>query len=414
MAEKAILVLEDGSVYEGYSFGAETTTYGEVVFDTSMTGYQEMLTDPSFAGQILVPTYPLIGNYGINESDFESRQIQVRGLAVREYCPQPSHWRSIRTLHEFLLANGIPGISGIDTRALTRHLRSVGVMMGILTSEMTIEEALKELKNLPRYDSTDFVHQVSTEKTYEWQPDTPVTVSPSPRVILREPFAPPVILSEAKNLTAQDRLRDRRISSSPHSELRLTKAGSAKQPHIVVIDLGLKYNILRILSQLGCQVTAVPCTISAEDALALNPDGIVLSPGPSNPVLLDYIAGMVKRLIGQKPMMGICLGHQLIAMALGAKTFKLKFGHRGGNHPVRDLATGRVYITAQNHGYAIDADTLKGGLEVSHINLNDGTVEGLRHRDLPILSIQYHSEASPGPLDNMYLFERFLEMVNKA
>jgi carbamoyl-phosphate synthase small subunit len=373
MAKKAILVLEDGSVYEGNSFGAETTTYGEVVFDTSMTGYQEMLTDPSFAGQILVPTYPLIGNYGINESDFESKQIQVRGLVVREYCPQPSHWQSTRTLHEFLLAYGIPGLSGIDTRALTRHLRLQGAMMGMVTSEMTAEEALEELKTLPRYDVTDFVHQVSTDKAYEWQSHAPATA----------------------NLPS----------------LSLRGAAATKQSHIAVIDYGLKYNILRILSQLGCQATAIACTASAEEVLALDPDGIVLSPGPSNPALLDNITDTVRELIGRKPIMGICLGHQLIGRALGAKTFKLKFGHRGGNHPVRDLATGRVYITAQNHGYAIDADTVKEGLEVSHINLNDGTVEGLRHQNLPILSIQYHSEASPGPLDNMYLFERFLEMV---
>jgi carbamoyl-phosphate synthase small subunit len=373
MAKKAILVLEDGSVYEGETFGARSTTYGEVVFDTSMVGYQEMLTDPSFAGQILVPTYPLIGNYGINESDFESKQIQVRGLAVREYCSQPSHWQSTRTLHEFLLAYGIPGISGIDTRALTRHLRLEGAMMGMVTSEMTVEEASEELKTLPRYDVTDFVHQVSTEKIYEWQSGKPA------------------------------------IASLPSLSSR--GASATKQSHMAVIDLGLKYSILRILSQLGCQVTAIPCTTSVEDVLTLNPDGIVLSPGPSNPALLDNITDIVRELLGRKPIMGICLGHQLIGKALGANTFKLKFGHRGGNHPVRDLATGRVYITAQNHGYAIDADTLKGGLEVSHINLNDGTVEGLHHKDLPILSIQYHSEASPGPLDNMYLFERFLEMV---
>jgi len=374
MAKKAILVLEDGSVHEGHCFGAETTVYGEVVFSTSMTGYQEMLTDPSYAGQILVPTYPLIGNYGINESDSESRQIQVRGLVVREYCPRPSHWQSTRTLHEFLLAYGIPGISGIDTRALTRRLRSSGVMMGILGSEMTIEDPSAELKNLPRYDSINFVRQVSTEKSYEWQSNRPATATlPS---------------------------------------LSLRGASATKQSlRILVIDYGLKYNILRLLSQLGCQATAIPCTTSAEDVLALDPDGIVLSPGPGDPALLDDIANTVRNLIGKKPIMGICLGHQLIGKSLGAKTFKLKFGHRGGNHPVRDLATGRVYITAQNHGYALDADTLEGGLEVSHINLNDGTVEGLRHQDLPILSIQYHSEASPGPLDNMYLFERFLEMV---
>jgi carbamoyl-phosphate synthase small subunit len=368
MAEKAILVLEDGSVYEGEPFGARNTTYGEVVFDTSMAGYQEMLTDPSFAGQILVPTYPLIGNYGINESDFESKQIQVRGLAVREYCPRPSHWQSTRTLHEFLVAHGIPGISGIDTRALTRHLRMEGAMMGMLTSEMTAEDALEGLKTLPKYDVTDFVRQVSTQKAYQWQ-------------------------------------------SSQGEDQALSLRAQRSNLNIAVIDLGLKYNILRILNQFGCRATAMPCTASAEDILGLNPDGIVLSPGPSNPVLLDDIADTVGNLIGKKPIMGICLGHQLIGKALGAQTFKLKFGHRGGNHPVRDLATGRVYITAQNHGYALDGDTLKEGLEISHINLNDGTVEGLRHRDLPILSIQYHSEAAPGPLDNIYLFERFLEMV---
>jgi carbamoyl-phosphate synthase small subunit len=377
MAKEAILVLEDGSVYEGHSFGAGITTYGEVVFSTSMTGYQEMLTDPSYAGQILVPTYPLIGNYGINESDFESRQIQVRGLAVREYCPQPSHWQSTRTLHEFLLAYGIPGISGIDTRALTRHLRSSGVMMGILSSEIDVEEALKKLKSLPKYDSTDFVHQVSTDKAYEWQSGKPNIVN---------------------------------LISSP-SKGEDKGEGETEKFHIAVIDYGLKYNILRILSQLGCQASAVPCTASAKEILALKPDGIVLSPGPGDPALLDDITDTVRELIGRKPIMGICLGHQLIGKAMGARTYKLKFGHRGGNHPVRDLTTGRVYITAQNHGYALDADTLNDGLEVSHINLNDGTVEGLRHRDLPILSIQYHSEASPGPLDNMYLFESFLEMV---
>ena len=373
MARKAILVLEDGSVHEGHSFGAETTVYGEVVFSTSMTGYQEMLTDPSYAGQVLVPTYPLIGNYGINESDFESRQIQVRGFVVREYCPRPSHWHSTRTLPEFLLGHGIPGISGIDTRALTRRLRSSGVMMGILTSEMTSEQAFEELRNLPSYDSVDFVRQVSTEKAYEWQSNMPATV----------------------NL----------VSSRSKGECE------PKHPHVVVIDCGLKYNILRVLTQLGCQVTAISCAASAKDILASDPDGIVLSPGPGDPALLDDIANTVRNLIGKKPIMGICLGHQLIGKALGAQTFKLKFGHRGGNHPVRDLVSGRVYITAQNHGYALDPETFVRGVEVSHMNLNDGTVEGLHHRDLPVISIQYHSEASPGPLDNMYLFERFLEMV---
>jgi carbamoyl-phosphate synthase small subunit len=374
MAKKAILVLEDGSAYEGEAFGGSDTAYGEVVFSTSMTGYQEMLTDPSYAGQILVPTYPLIGNYGINESDFESRQIQVRGFVVKEYCPRPSHWQSTRTLQEFLKAYEIFGISGIDTRALTRHLRSSGVMMGILSSEMTAGEASAALGNLPRYDSTDFVRQVSTEESYEWDSGKPAMAN--------------------------------------SSSLSLREASATEQSRIVVVDYGLKYNILRILSQLGCLATAIPCTASAEDVLALKPDGIVLSPGPGDPALLNDMAETVRNLIGKKPMMGICLGHQIIGQALGAKTFKLKFGHRGGNHPVRDMATGRVYITAQNHGYAIDPETLRGGLEISHINLNDGTVEGLTHRDLPILGIQYHSEASPGPWDNMYLFERFLDMVS--
>jgi carbamoyl-phosphate synthase small subunit len=362
MGKRAFLALEDSSVYEGYSFGAEDTTYGEVVFNTSMTGYQEMLTDPSYAGQILVLTYPLIGNYGVNDAFFESKQVQVRGLVVREHCPVPSHWQSNGSLSEFLEANGIPGISGVDSRALTRRLRSCGVMMGILTSEMTPEEALRELNALPRYDSIDFVKQVATDKKYKWKS----------------------ILSRV-----------------------------APKNHIVIIDMGLKYNIARILTRLGCLVTVVPCTMAVEEILSLKPDGVVLSPGPGDPALLDYMAETVRKLMYQKPVMGICLGHQLIGTALGARTFKLKFGHRGGNHPVHDLASGRVYITTQNHGYAVDADSLKGGLEVSQINLNDGTVEGLRHKELPVISIQYHSEGSPGPQDNVYLFDRFLEMVRE-
>jgi carbamoyl-phosphate synthase small subunit len=362
MSKKTLLALEDGSVYEGYCFGAETTTYGEVVFDTAMVGYQEMLTDPSFAGQIVAPTYPLIGNYGVNEIDPESKRIQVRGFVVREYCPTPSHWQSTGNLQEYLKANGIPGLSGIDTRALTRRLRSTGVMMGILTSEMTTQEALKELRSLPPYGTIDFIKEVSAEKLYQWK-------------------------SQSGNVLSNYR--------------------------IIAVDMGLKYNIARILSQLGCQVTIMPATTGADEILSLNPDGILLSPGPGDPALLNYLIKTVKELIGKKPIMGICLGHQLIAHAFGASTFKLKFGHRGGNHPVRDLATGRIHITTQNHGYAVDANTVKDGLEVSHINSNDGTVEGLCHRDLPILSIQYHSEGAPGPQDNVYLFDRFLEMLKE-
>jgi carbamoyl-phosphate synthase small subunit len=356
--KRAILVLADGSVYEGNSFGAGADSYGEVVFNTSMIGYQEMLTDPSYSGQILIPTYPLIGNYGVNEIDFESKRIQVRGFVVREECHQPSHYLSHKTLHQFLTEHGIPGISGVDTRAITRKLRSFGVMMGFITTDKTPQQVLETLKSLPDYGTVDFVRQVTTDAPYQWQPD-----------------------------------------------------GPAPTHHIVVLDCGLKYNILRILRQNGCAVTAVPCTTSAADILKLKPDGILLSPGPGDPDLLDYIVVTVKELAGKKPMMGICLGNQLIARAFGGSNFKLKFGHRGGNHPVRDLATGKVYITAQNHGYAVDPDTLKDGLEVTHINLNDGTVEGLRHRELPIFSIQYHSEASPGPWDSTYLLEQFVKMV---
>ena len=373
MPKRAALILEDGRVFEGSCFGAVATACGEVVFDTGMTGYQEMLTDPSFAGQILVCTYPLIGNYGISESGFESGQVHVRGLAVREYCSRPSHHQSTGTLHQFLLARGIPGISGLDTRALTRHLRSAGVMMAVLTSDMTVDEALTKLATIPAYDATDFVRRVSTERAYDWNSGETHTASL------------PSFSLHGGSATAQSR--------------------------IVVVDYGVKHSILRILSRLACRTTVVPCVASAEDILALNPDGIVLSPGPSNPELLDDMAVTVRRLIGRKPLMGICLGHQLIGRALGARTFKLKFGHRGGNHPVKDLATGRVYITSQNHGYAIDGEALGEGLKVSHVNLNDGTVEGLHHRDLPVLSVQYHCEAAPGPLDSMYLFERFLQMV---
>jgi carbamoyl-phosphate synthase small subunit len=362
MSKKAILVLEDSAVFEGYSFGAAKTVSGEVVFDTAMAGYQEMLTDPSFAGQIVVPTYPLIGNYGINNDDFESTRIQVRGFVVKEQCIQPSHWRSKKTIEEYLAENGIPGIYGVDTRAITRHIRAQGTMMGILTPELTIEEATSQLKSIQQYGATDFISEVSTK-------------TPSQ-------FA--------------DRDKNQKQLS-----------------HIVVIDMGLKLNIARILSHIGCKTTIVPFNMTAEDIFKLNPDGILLSPGPGDPALLDYAINLVQKILGKKPIMGICLGHQLIALALGAKTYKMKFGHRGGNHPVRDLKTGRIYITTQNHGYAVDADSMKNGLVVSHINSNDGTVEGLIHKELPVFSVQYHSEGAPGPEDNTYLFNRFLEMIRK-
>jgi carbamoyl-phosphate synthase small subunit len=363
-AHRAFLVLEDGSAYEGHSFGAGVDAFGEVVFNTAMTGYQEVLTDPSYAGQIVALTYPLVGNYGINDEDIESKCVQVRGFVVREDCDKPSHWQSRSTLGEYLADAGVPGIGGIDTRALTRRLRWSGVMMGMITIGDGPDEALKRLKSLPRYGDVDFVRGVTTETPYSWQ-----------------------------------------ASENGHQ---------ADPMHVVCLDCGLKYNILRILRGMGCSVTAVPCVTSPDEILALEPDGILLSPGPGDPALLGYVADTVRGLVGRKPLMGICLGLQVIGRAFGASTYKLKFGHRGANHPVRDLETGRVYITAQNHGYAVDPDTVKGGLEVTQVNLNDGTVEGLRHRDLPLFAIQYHSEASPGPRDNLYLFERFLDMVRAA
>ncbi len=385
MSGRALLVLQDGAIFAGRPFGAPARSHGEVVFSTAMTGYQEMLTDPSFAGQVLVLTYPLADNYGINPQDVESKRIQVRGLVVHEACDLPSHWRSQMTLHEYLASQGIPGIAGVDTRALTRRLRREGVTMGAVTSDETAEEALARLRSLPDYGETDFVAEVSTGAPYEWD-----ALTPGP-------------------------LRPRSGQASPahgRGEARLGR-GRGEGLHVAVVDSGVKYNIMRLLAARGCRVTALPSTASADDILPLRPDGVLFSPGPGDPVFLDYQVATVKQLIGKAPLLGICLGHQVLGRAFGAATFKLKFGHRGANHPVKDLATGRVHITAQNHGYAVDPDGLSEDLEVSQVHLNDGTCEGLRHRREPVLSIQYHSEASPGPLDNVYVFDRFVEVVEE-
>ena len=370
MSRAAHLVLEDGTVFTGESFGSHRQGWGEVVFNTTMTGYQEVLTDPSYAGQLITLTYPIVGNYGINRSDFESRRIQAAGLIVRQHCDLPSHSSSDMNLHAFLEEYDIPGISGIDTRALTRRIRTRGVMMGLVTIEDP-ETARQQLAALPNYDHLDLVSTVTTANGYFWNG-----------------------LDESAGYPS--------------------KPAPAGVRRILVTDAGLKYNILRLLQIRGCEVIAVPATTPAADILAMHPAGVLLSPGPGDPELLGGIVDNVRQLLGKVPMMGICLGHQLAARALGANTYKLKFGHRGGNHPVKDLNTGQVHITAQNHGYSVDTENLPAGLEVSHLNLNDNTVEGLVHRDLPLFTIQYHSEASPGPQDNEYLFDRFLRMIDDA
>jgi carbamoyl-phosphate synthase small subunit len=366
MAKRAYLVLEDGSVFAGQSFGAPVPATGEVVFNTSMTGYQEALTDPSYAGQLLVMTYPIQGNYGVNDRDDESRRIQVSAFVVREHCEAPSERMMTATLSDYLLERGVPGISGVDTRALTRRLRTAGVMMGAVAQDESPQDALARLRESSRYGSVDLVPTVSAERPFAWPPEGVYASSTDPATTKR----------------------------------------------VVLLDLGVKYNIMRSLRRLGCDVMAMPARTTAEEILALRPDGIVLSPGPGDPALLGYVVDSVKGLLGRAPLMGICLGHQVVAIAAGATTYKLKFGHRGANHPVKDVATGRVHITAQNHGYAVDGDSLPASVEASHLHLNDGTVEGLRGRNEAYMTIQYHSEASPGPLDNLYLFERFVEMMS--
>ena len=360
----AYLVLSDGTVYQGSSFGAPVPAsgapapaFGEVVFNTSMAGYQEMLTDPSYAGQIVVPTYPLQGNYGINPDDAESGRIQVAGFVVREVSTTPSHFDSTRTLSDYLASEGIAGIHGVDTRAITRRIRAHGVMMGALTTGDP-RSALASLAALPAYDAVDFVERVTTSEPYAW-PD------------------------------------------GPHANGR----------RVAVVDCGVKYNILRLLAKRGCAVTVLPATASATDILALEPDGVVFSPGPGDPVHNTATVETAAAIIERVPTLGICLGHQVVARALGATTYKLKFGHRGANHPVRELETGRISITAQNHGFAVADEGLPPEIVVTHRSLNDGTIEGLRHRDRPVLTIQYHSEGSPGPLDDEHIFDRFLEMM---
>ena len=357
---KAVLYLEDGVVYEGAAFGDSSGSLGEVVFNTSMTGYQEVLTDPSYAGQIVVMTQPEMGNYGTNEEDLESRRPFVEGFAVRECSRLFSNWRGQQGLDAYLKRNSISGIEGIDTRALVRHIRTRGAMKGIISSSDFSPESLqRKVDALPSMSGSDYVHRVTCKDSYPYRAEM---------------------------------------------ETRLK---------VVAFDFGIKTNILRCLSRRGCDVTVVPAATTARDVLDLDPDGVFLSNGPGDPEPLESIVGEIRNLLGRKPVFGICLGHQLMALALGGKTFKLKFGHRGANQPVMNQHTGRVEITSQNHGFAVDPESLTPAeIECTHFNLNDQTLEGLRHRTLPAFSVQYHPEASPGPRDSLYLFDDFIQMMD--
>jgi len=371
----AILALEDGTVFEGRAFGAQTERSGEVVFNTSMTGYQEIFTDPSYSGQIVVLTYPQIGNYGTNDGDMESARPYIEGLAVRDFSPIVSNWRSGRSAHQFLADANVPIIDSIDTRKLVRHLRTSGVMRGVLSSISTnVAELIEKAKNTPSMAGLDLATRVSTVDSYRWT--TAVD---------------PVSVSE-----------------------RIGKLRPAEH-HVVAFDFGIKRNILRRLVSSGCHVTVVPASTTAADVLALRPDGVFLSNGPGDPEPLQAQAAEVRQLIGKTPIFGICLGHQVLGLALGGKTYKLKFGHRGGNHPVLNKRTQKVEITAQNHGFAVDPESLPdSAVEVTHINLNDQTVEGLRHKSEPLFCVQYHPEAAPGPHDSLYLFDDFIALMKEA
>ncbi len=373
---RALLALEDGRIFEGESFGASGTEVGEICFNTSMTGYQEVLTDPSYRGQIVAMTYPLIGNYGTNATDQESTRPQVRGFVIEELSQLPSNWRAEESLDEYLKRWTVPGVEGIDTRALTRHLRTRGAMKACLsTQKMSPEEAITKAIEGKGVIGMDYVREVTTPTIFQWDPTDELSRQWSLAAADESPRLPPI------------------------------------RHRIVAFDYGMKRNILRSLRQRGFGVTVVPATTTAEQVLALNPDGIFLSNGPGDPEALPYAHQTVQSLIGQKPIFGICLGHQVLGFAFGGRTFKLKFGHRGGNQPVKDLRSGKVAITSQNHGFAVDPESLPPEIEVTHVNLNDNTVEGMRHKTLPVFSVQYHPEAAPGPHDAEYFFEQFAELI---
>ena len=358
---RAILALEDGTVFPGEGFGATGEVFGEVIFNTSMTGYQEILTDPSYKGQMVTMTYPLIGNYGVNEEDVESVRPQAEGFVVRALSPIASNWRKRKTLEEWLKEHGTVAIQGVDTRALTTRLREKGALKGVLsTTELDPRRLVEKAKASPGLMGRDLVKEVTCLETHSWR----------------------------ERPTAQKPLR------------------------VVAVDCGMKDNIPRMLTQAGCEVTVVPATVRAEEILEHKPDGLFFSNGPGDPEGMPYLVSAVKQCAGKVPIFGICLGHQILGLALGGKTYKLKFGHHGGNHPVLDLRTRRVEITAQNHGFSVDPESIPGHVvERTHRNLNDGTCEGMRHKTLPIFSVQYHPEASPGPRDARHLFQQFVQMM---
>jgi len=373
---RALLALEDGRLFEGESFGASGTQVGEICFNTSMTGYQEVLTDPSYRGQIVAMTYPLIGNYGTNATDQESLRPHVRGFVIEELSQLPSNWRAEESLDDYLKRWEVAGVQGIDTRALTRHLRTRGAMKACLTTaEISVAEAVNKAVEGEGVIGMDYVREVTTPTIFQWDPTDELSRQWSLAIADEAPRLPPI------------------------------------RHRIVAFDYGMKRNILRSLRQRGFGVTVVPATTTADQVLALDPDGIFLSNGPGDPEALPYTHETVRRLIGRKPIFGICLGHQVLGFAFGGRTFKLKFGHRGGNQPVKDLRSGKVAITSQNHGFAVDPESLPPEIEVTHVNLNDNTVEGMRHKTLPVFSVQYHPEAAPGPHDAEYFFEQFAELI---
>jgi carbamoyl-phosphate synthase small subunit len=382
---KAILALEDGSVFHGQGFGARASACGEVCFNTSMTGYQEILTDPSYKGQIVTMTYPLIGNYGVNEVDVESWRPHVAGFVIRELSPVVSNWRADSSLAEYLKKNGVPGIQGIDTRALTKKLRVRGALNGFISTEDLSEaEAVKRAKEFV-FVGVDYVKEVTHKAAFRWD--------------------------EKDEQSASFKLA---IGNEPANARQLREPLPPADIPIVAFDYGMKYNILRRLRQHGFRVQVLPAMATADDVLKHKPAGIFLSNGPGDPAALNYIVREVKTLVDSGvPVFGICLGHQILGQAFGGKTFKLKFGHRGANQPVKDLESGKVEITAQNHGFAVDAKSLPSGVAVNRINLNDQTVEGLRHKTKPVFCVQYHPEASPGPHDSTPLFAEFRALIER-